>query len=171
MNTITLRELRLSDKAAFSAASNELWESHFIFAHYFESIAHNSFEKYVEVLPLFSKGKLIPSEHVPSTILFAFNSHGKIVGRVSIRHTLSEALMIIGGHVGYGVVPSERRKGYATQILSESILYIKLHFPQLDRILVTCDESNIASAKTIEKNGGVLENITEDHKKRYWIDL
>lgn len=170
MKSINLRTLRLEDQQAFEAALHEAWEGPFIFAHYFESLAGHSFSKYVELLPQLSAGKQIPEGHVPSTLLFAFDSNGKIVGRVSIRHILNADLLNIGGHVGYGVVPSERLKGYATLILKESILYIKLHFPELDKILVTCDEDNIGSQKTIEKNGGELENIVQG-KKRYWITL
>lgn len=174
--TITLRHLNQSDKEAFLCALSENWENNFVFAHYFESLANNSFERYLEVLPQIALGKLIPSDHVPSTMLFAFSDTNELVGRVSIRHNISGHLLNVGGHVGYGVVPSQRTKGYATEILKESLAYIKIHLPELNRVLLTCDTTNTASIRTIEKNGGVLENIYSDSsllypKKRYWINL
>ena len=109
-------------------------------------------------------------------MLFAFNQKGELVGRTSIRHQLTDHLLKFGGHIGYGVVPNHRKKGYATEILKESLRYFKKNIKTLDRVLVTCDEDNIGSRKTIEKNGGVLENIVEQNtiqKKtcRYWIEL
>ena len=176
MKKITLRTLELSDQKEFISAVNEPWESDFVFAHYFESIALNSFEKYVQVLPEFSKGLLIPSDHVPSTLLFAFESTGKLVGRVSIRHSISGHLLNIGGHIGYGVIPSQRRKGFATEILKEKLTYVRDVLPELNRLLLTCDETNIGSIKTIEQNGGILENIYKTPemkvgKRRYWINI
>lgn len=100
----------------------------------------------------------------------------RIVGRVSIRHQLNDLLLNVGGHVGYGVVPSRRREGFATEILKESLVYIKKELPQLNKALLTCDDSNLGSIKTIEKNGGVFENFFQDSsmevaKRRYWINV
>ncbi len=164
-----LRELTLSDEDTFHWANNEAWEEHFVFAHYFESLAQNDFNNYVKILPELSQGFHLPSGHVPCTLLFAFDEKGKIVGRTSIRHELTEFLKLVGGHIGYGVVPSERRKGYASAILKESLKYIKEHLPQIPKALVTCDIDNVGSIKTIERNGGVLKDIQE--KRRYWIGL
>jgi predicted acetyltransferase len=176
MKPIQLRELLPTDEIQFELALNEPWESDFIFAHYFESLAENTFKKYVSILPDIKEGLHIPDGHVPSTVLFAFNDAGKIVGRVSIRHQLSEQLINIGGHVGYGVTPSERRKGYATEILKLTVCYLKDTHPELDRILLTCDETNVGSIKTIESNGGEMENVFKTPqmtigKRRYWINL
>lgn len=122
-------------------ALNEPWESDFVFAHYFESLAGNSFGKYVSILPGIKEGLHIPN-----------------------------------GHVGYGVTPSERRKGYATEILKLTVCYLKDTHPELDRILLTCDETNVGSIKTIESNGGEMENVFKTPqmtigKRRYWINL
>jgi predicted acetyltransferase len=173
---INLRHLELQDKATFLAAMNEPWETNFVFAHYYESLANNSFETYINVLPLISIGQLIPSDHVPSTLLFAFDGSNRIVGRVSIRHQLNDLLLKVGGHVGYGVVPSRRRVGFANEILKESLIYIKSKLPHIERVLLTCDDSNLGSSKTIENNGGVFEDLVKDSsmevaKRRYWIKL
>ncbi len=66
---INLRHLEQADKASFLAAMSEQWEAHFVFAHYYESLAHQSFENYIMVLPLISLDQLIPIDHVPSTLL------------------------------------------------------------------------------------------------------
>ena len=65
-----------------------------------------------------------------------------------IRHELNEFLLKIGGHIGYGVVPEKRRKGYATSMLQKSLSYAK-NIP-LDKVLITCDEDNFGSIKVIE---------------------
>ncbi|WP_019413774.1 GNAT family N-acetyltransferase [Paenisporosarcina sp. TG20] len=79
----------------------------------------------------------------------------------------------IGGHIGYGIRPSERNKGYASYLLKEALIKCKeLHMGQ---VLVTCDEDNIGSAKVILNNGGVEDDlfITEEGqlKKRFWISV
>jgi predicted acetyltransferase len=109
---------------------------------------------------------------VPSTFLFAF-AGTSIVGRVSIRHALTPDLERVGGHIGYVVVPAYRRQGYATAILRQA-LQIARQKLGLTRVLVTCDDDNVGSIKTIEKNGGVLESIVagpdgDKPKRRYWI--
>jgi predicted acetyltransferase len=111
--------------------------------------------------------------HVPSTFRFAFLER-RIVGRVSIRHLLNAFLEQVGGHIGYVVVPEFRRRGYATAMLSLSV-HIARETLGIQRILVTCDDDNIGSIKTIERNGGILENVISGPdlgkpKRRYWIE-
>lgn len=175
MSSVNLRYLVESDKDAFFKAFHEEWEASFDFVHYWESVAHEDFQKYIIVAKEFAKGMHIPKEHVPSCILFAFNEEGSIVGRTSIRFELNPHLLKIGGHIGYGVCPSFRRKGYASAILKESLIWVSKNLAHIDRVLVTCDEGNIGSQKTIEKNGGVLENIVKVEnapaKRRYWINI
>jgi predicted acetyltransferase len=97
----------------------------------------------------------------------------RIVGVVNIRHGLTEKLMNNGGHIGYGIRPSARQKGYATRLLALSLE--KLKELGVHRALVVCDERNIASERTILKNGGVpdVNYVEEDGNvvKRFWIDL
>ena len=110
---------------------------------------------------------------VPDTTYWAVIEND-VVGRISIRHELNRFLLQVGGHIGYIVRPSARRKGYASQMLT-----LVLQTPRarlLGRVLLTCDETNSFSEKTIRKSGGVLENIIEmapgqPKKKRFWITV
>lgn len=175
MNTVELRHLTINDQDQFYDVLNESWEKNFDFAHYWESVAHKNYDTFIKVVPEFSIGKHIPKDHVPCTFLFAFNNEGKLVGRTSIRHSLNDYLLQVGGHIGYGVAPKYRKKGYATSILKETLSYVRTNLPSLEKVLLTCDEDNIASRKTIEKNDGILENIITTPngagKARYWITI
>lgn len=142
------------------------------FLHYYQE--GMSFSRYLEVLEDQERGPNLPLNHVPSTFLFAFKGQ-RIIGRVSIRHMLNDFLLRVGGHIGYVVVPEFRRQGHAT-----TILRMALHFAHeklgIGRVLVTCDDDNIGSIRTIENNGGVLEDVIsgselDKPKRRYWIDV
>ena len=134
------------------------------------------FRRYLELLAEHEQGINLPSaEHVPETFLFAFVEK-RIVGRASIRHSLNAFLGRVGGHIGYVVVPEFRRQGYATAILRQSLQIAREKCLGADRVLVTCDDDNVGSIRTIEKNGGILENVVSGQgldkpKRRYWIDL
>jgi len=100
------------------------------------------------------------------------DNNKKILGVVNIRHRLNESLLKKGGHIGYGIRPSERRKGYASEILR--LAKEKARELSIDRVLITCDKNNIGSVKTILKNGGILESeekINNEIIQRYWINL
>jgi len=131
------------------------------------------FGQYLDALADQERGINVAPDHVPSTVLFAYVGT-RIVGRVSIRHTLNQFLERIGGHVGYVVVPEFRRRGYATRILSHALRNARDKLG-IQRALLTCDDDNIGSIRTIEKNGGVLEDVItgpgfEKPKRRYWIE-
>lgn len=110
---------------------------------------------------------------VPDTTLFCLDLDRNIfVGAVNIRHYLNERLLKSGGHIGDGIRPSERRKGYATAMISLALE--KCRELGIEKVLMCCDKHNIGSAKSIINNGGILENgIEEDGniKQRYWIQL
>ena len=110
---------------------------------------------------------------VPDSTYFCLDTERSIfVGAVNIRHYLSEGLLFSGGHIGDGIRPSERGKGLGTRMIALAL--DKCRELSLERVLMCCDSDNFASARTIEKNGGVLENVVVDGGapvKRYWITL
>ncbi len=91
-----------------------------------------------------------------------------VVGFLQLRHTLNDRLREIGGHIGYSIAPSHRRRGHAARALRLALT--RAHELRLVRALVTCHDDNPASARTIESAGGVLED-TRSGVHRYWIDL
>jgi len=167
---LVLRVPQQSEETEFLRAHRATSPSVRHFLHYYEE--GMSFERYLEVLAEQERGENLVADHVPSTFLFAF-AGTRIVGRVSIRHSLNSYLERVGGHIGYVVVPEYRRRGYATAILRQS-LQIARQKLGLKRVLVTCDDDNVGSIKTIENNGGILESIVtspdgDKPKRRYWI--
>lgn len=116
-------------------------------------------------------GILIP--RVPSDIYWLVDGE-TFIGEASVRYRLNDFLMQIGGHVGYGIRPKFQRRGYGKLILKLTL--DKLRANDVERALVTCYDHNTASAKVIEANGGILENLIDDPRgggksRRYWIDL
>lgn len=91
----------------------------------------------------------------------------EVVGFLALRHELNAYLLEEGGHIGYSIRPSRRRQGHATRALGLAVR--RSAELGLDRVLVTCDEGNLASAATIVANGGVLEDVRKG-KQRYWIE-
>lgn len=115
-----------------------------------------------------------PPELVPATTFLAFREEdGVLVGFVNIRHSLNDHFLNFSGHIGYSVHPAERRKGYASKILSLALEYCQGKLG-LDRALVTCYKGNEASRRTILSQGGVLEDerlYDGVPVQRYWIAL
>ena len=114
----------------------------------------------------------VSEEYVPATVYFGM-SDGVIIGTIQIRHKLNRRLLETYGHIGYGVRPSERRKGYATRMLALALE--KCRDLGIDSVLISCDKNNAGSAGTIKKNGGVLHNeFTEANgavTQQYWVTL
>ncbi len=132
-----------------------------------------NFEAFLLRLREASNRANIPPERVPMSDFWLIDGD-EYVGRLSLRHALNEALLLWGGHIGYQIRPSKRRRGYGKEILRLGLL--KAKELGLHRVLVTCDEDNTGSRKIIEYNGGKLENIIEVkdspvRKMRYWIDI
>ena len=95
-----------------------------------------------------------------------------MVGAVNIRHDLNDYLLKYGGHIGDGIRPSERRKGYATEMIRLALEECRKL--GLTRVLMTCDKNNIGSAKSIIRNGSILEDEVWENdsvKQRYWINF
>ena len=111
--------------------------------------------------------------YVPASTFFAYDRERDIlVGAVDIRHSLNEALLLDGGHIGDGVRPSERRKGYATAMIALAL--DECRKLGIEKVLMVCNKENTGSAKSIQNNGGVLENeinVEGETVQRYWIQL
>ncbi|WLD94355.1 GNAT family N-acetyltransferase [Alkalihalobacillus sp. AL-G] len=133
----------------------------------------SDFEKLVQFLIDSEKAVNSPEGWVPHSNYWLVDEKRNILGAVNIRHGLTKKLLTIGGHIGYGVRPSERRKGYATKILEQALK--KTAELGIEKVLVTCNKDNVASERTILKNGGILEDefIEDDGTivRRYWIEL
>lgn len=110
---------------------------------------------------------------VPDSTFFCLaEEENEFVGAVNIRHWLNEGLLQTGGHIGDGVRPSWRGRGVGTRMIGLALEECRKL--GIDRVLMVCDRENIASARTIQKNGGVMENETEVSgvtNQRYWISL
>lgn len=153
---LTLRPLRLDDEAMVEAAHEQLATEGFTFL--LDRDRAESFADYLDLLERQRAGRDPNPGRVPASFLVA-EVAGTIVGRASVRHELNEHLQREGGHVGYGVVPAHRRRGYATQMLRRSLDILAAE--GVATALVTCDEGNVASATTIERCGGVLVGRVE----------
>lgn len=135
--------------------------------------ALENFPVYLEQVTNYARGIKLNTDRVPgSEFWLAVNS--RIVARSNLRHRLNPALEREGGHIGYGVRPSERRKGYGTLILKLTLEKAKTL--GLEKVFLTCDADNVGSAKIIEKNGGVFAGQTVSPKTakmiaQYWIEI
>jgi predicted acetyltransferase len=167
---LTLRQLREDEEEEFLLAHRATSPEAPSFLHYYQE--GMPLRRYLAVLAERNQGVNLPPNHVPETFLFAFVAT-RIVGRAAIRHSLNGLLERVSGHIGYVVVPEFRLRGYATTILRLSLQIARENLG-IGRVLVTCDDDNIGSIKTIEKCGGILENVVSGPdlpkpKRRYWI--
>ena len=130
----------------------------------------SDFDEFVKLTNSFMKVQ--DKGFVHHSTFWLITDDDRIAGVSNLRHYLNENLLLEGGHIGFGIRPSFRRKGYASDILALTLLEAKKL--NIDKALLTCDKSNIASSKTILKNGGVLwkEHLYKDvMKQNYWMDL
>lgn len=137
-----IRELELADKPAFNAYIKS-WKTEQIIPTAINPKRYASYSELVSEL----KQHTLNKEWVPNTTLFLFDNEDEVIGAVNIRHYLNEHLKRIGGHIGYGVRPDYRGQGYAKKLLKEGLEFLNQN--DVVDALVTCDKSNIASAKTI----------------------
>lgn len=120
-----------------------------------------------------SEEKLKDDAFVPHSTYWLINESEEVVGAVNIRHRLNEKLLNSGGHIGYGIRPSRRGKGYASLQLAEALKITKTM--GIDRVLIVCDEDNVASERTIRGAGGMLDSFfTKENGevvKRFWVEI
>lgn len=134
----------------------------------------DDFDAYVRKLNDASQGANLPEGWVPYDSYWLVQDGVRVIGECRLRHRLGPHLIAEGGHIGYMIRPSERRKGYGTLILAQVLE--KARERGMDRVLVTCDDDNIGSSRIIEKNGGVpdepsISPRTGRRTLRYWIHL
>ncbi|MGG0122669.1 GNAT family N-acetyltransferase [Bacillus paranthracis] len=133
----------------------------------------DSLDEWFEKVSIQEAGENLQGNRVPSSQFLSFEK-GELIGFVNIRHRLNEELLRESGHIGYSVHPDKRRQGYATKQLKLALG--EAQKLGLQKVLITCDKANIASAKTIQKVGGVLENeVVSSHTgeivQRYWVEI
>ncbi|MDO4940160.1 MAG: GNAT family N-acetyltransferase [Erysipelotrichaceae bacterium] len=131
---------------------------------------YRDFDNYLNNLEISNpKGNLVPD----STYFLYDEDNNTMIGAVNIRHYLNDGLLKYGGHIGDGIRPSQRRKGYATVMIKLALQECKKL--GIKKVLMTCNKTNIGSAKSIINNKGILENeVIDEHGEilqRYWIDI
>ena len=134
---------------------------------------HEIYSEWLEKVVLDLSEKTVPAGRVPSTqYLTMRKSDNKLVGFIQLRHHINhDYLSVFGGHIGDSIRPSERNKGYATKQI-QMVCDIAKNMG-IEKVLITCKDWNTASARTIEKSGGVFEKEVVDSEgkkfKRFWI--
>jgi predicted acetyltransferase len=167
---LTLIEPTLTLKDDFRALAEEFLAEDD--QRYREAIA--DFEKFIQLCSDEALGRNLAPGRVPQSIFWLVRDGQRILGCSRLRHTLNTFLEEVGGHIGYDVRPSERRRGYGTQILRMTL--DKARDLGLKRVLVTADSPNVASWRIIENNGGILHGEelsqhTGQLLRKYWIEL
>ncbi len=176
-NTIELVKPHSRYQASFMAAFNELTtDSDRISWIYMGEAGYKvffnmSFADYVNTLLI---SESTPSAHFVKDTTYWAVKDDEVVGRISLRHELNEFLAKIGGHIGYIVAQSHRQQGFAGDMLQRLLATPKAK--DIGKLLLTCDENNVASEKTITKNGGIFESLIsagpgKGNKKRFWINV
>ena len=134
---------------------------------------YDDFDAWLTNVHNYSAPETAPTGKVPSTQYLALDENEHLVGMVNLRHYLNDYLLEFGGHIGYSIRPSDRKNGYAIQLLKLALEEAKTL--GIDRVRIACDRYNIASAKTIQANGGILDGELYDAQdgsitQRYWIE-
>lgn len=118
--------------------------------------------KWEDWVDMINNNFIIPDEEWGKSLTYLVLDDNKLIGLLSIRYDLPNKLAQLYGHIGYGVRPSERCKGYATKMLKYALEECKKR--GLESVILGCYKDNIGSAKTIIKNGGILNNEVEENK-------
>jgi len=133
----------------------------------------SDFETLLKKLDGYTRGEGIWENFVPHTTYWLVRGDGRVIGGVNIRHYLNDRLRFDGGHIGYGVRPSERGKGYCKEMLRQALAIAR--GMGISRTLLMCAKENVASARVMIANGAVLdsEDVTKEGEvfQRYSIEL
>lgn len=132
-------------------------------------------EEYIRACKDYENIDTVPKDKVQATQFFCIRkTDNKLVGMIQVRHYFNDYLEKYAGHIGYSIRPTERRKGYAKEMLKLALPFCREI--GLDKVLITCSEGNIGSEKTIRANGGIYESTVHEpnsdrNLKRFWINL
>lgn len=166
-----LRRLRLSDKKAYLDYI-KAWENEPEIIPFSSRLQNLSFQAFLESQKSREKGTYMPDRLVPDVTYVLVDQDQTIYGALNLRLRLNDHLLAYDGHIGYGISPSKRGRGYGKLILKLGLVYAKKR--GIDRVLVTCNEENTRSERVIISCGGIFENKvykTDGYIKRFWIDL
>ena len=173
-----LREVNANDKQELlqmvNEIENDIIEDKFEGFRDIQNLKEDNYKDFLIEREHNKNMKLYKPNLVNQTTFLLVDDNNHIYGGTNLRHELNTNLFNYGGHIGYLIRPSERRKGYGTLILS--LVLRECQKLGIKKVLITCREENIASSKVIEKNNGIYENSMfneNDNKtyRRYWIDL
>lgn len=163
---IELRELSINDEKDIYNMLQDIEKEENGFHNEAKGLKYSEFNKYLKTNKRMAEGKDLPEGYVPQTLYWLF-VEGKPVGMAKLRHYLNESLREKGGHAAYAIRKSKRRQGYGKIILKKLIKKAKQK--NINELLLTCDDDNLASRRVIEANGGKLDKI-EDGECFYWIN-
>lgn len=173
-----VREVTINDKKELlemvDEIKNDIIEDKFEGFRDLSNLTSDNFDEFLIEREHNKTMKLYKPHLVDQTTFLLVDDNNHIYGGGNIRHELNEDLLLYGGNIGYLIRPSERKKGYGTLLLK--LLLDECKKFGINKVLVTCREENIGSAKVIENNNGIYENSKykeEDHEtyRRYWINI
>ncbi len=173
MSTLTLVSPNAALADSYKALVAEFMDSGEQLVPFVLGFDHSDFPAFLASLEDCARGLGLPEGFVPHSTFWLVDESGEVLAVSNIRHMLTASLLREGGHIGYGVRPSARGKGYGTALLQHSLAAAAQL--GITRALVTCDRNNRASARVILRNGGVLEDEVVSAQRgvvvqRYWID-
>lgn len=142
----------------------------------FKNLGRMNFQQWLNNLEKNKYEENLPEDYSTHTFYLVENNEDRIIGAIDLRWKKVPALMKFGGFIGYSIRPSERGKGYATEMLKLGLQKFKEVDNKREKVLITCKDFNIPSKKVIEKNNGIYENTYYNEDDgftylRYWIKL
>jgi predicted acetyltransferase len=173
MDALALVEPGPSHAAEFLAMAGELQAAGTPLAGA-EGLSAATVGAYIDRLKAVRAGTDLADGWVPMTTFWFVKDGTQVIGVSRLRHALTPRLQQVGGHIGYTIRPSARRKGYGASLLAHTL--VEARALGLERVLLTCDADNLGSRAIIERNGGQLDSEVPSPEsgtlvRRYWIEL